>query len=178
MLLLEWCIVRPTVMPANQIIMSRWLMKVSTLIFLRNILQSGLSQHLTGPSLPLHMPPKPPGLGQVGRGPGSISWRYRESGRKRRRPRPPRSKGLGTPRHHLSSCPNTPPAPSLLVAKPTEQLSVLSRAPWRLAVRLKFWVQIPGSPLIGCELRAQYSNLCFTVEESRSRDKHLTFLIG
>lgn len=44
---------------------SLWLIKVLTLIFLRNIPQPGLSQHLTGPSLPL-----PLGLGLVRRGTG------------------------------------------------------------------------------------------------------------
>lgn len=44
---------------------SLWLIKVLTLIFLRNIPQPGLSQHLTGLSLPL-----PLGLGLVRRGTG------------------------------------------------------------------------------------------------------------
>lgn len=60
---------------ANQTFMSLWLIKVLTLIFLRSIPELGLSQHLTGPSLSLQL-----GLWQVGRGPGSISWRFREPG--------------------------------------------------------------------------------------------------
>lgn len=53
-----------TVIRADQIFMSLWLIKVLTLIFLRNIPQPGLSLSL------------PRGLGQVRRGPGSISWRF------------------------------------------------------------------------------------------------------
>lgn len=56
--------------------MSLWLIKVLTLIFLRNIPQPGRSRHVTGPSLPLS---RSLGLAQVSRGTGSISWRREES---------------------------------------------------------------------------------------------------
>lgn len=63
---------------------SLWLIKVLTLIFLGNISQPGLSQHLTGPRLPLPLPLR---LGLVRRGTGSISWRYRESRREEKESR-------------------------------------------------------------------------------------------
>lgn len=157
--------------PAKQIFMSLWLFKVLTLIFLRNSLQSGFSQHLTGPSPSLHSPHSPQGAAKGWRRPWFHFLEVQGIRQKEKESRTAQDQGAGNSQASpfLGLYPNTLPSLSLLMGKPTEQLSVPSWAPWRPAERLGFWLHTPNSPLIGCVPRTVFQSLFYSQRKQISR---------